>query len=85
MSEAGSGWKEDADVRLSMAIQAELDENAPFVTDWVLVVTYLDDEGDQATAFNSHPNGRRTSTLGMLNHALEVQKARIYWDERPDD
>lgn len=57
----------------------------PMVRDWVLVVTYVDDEGNDATAFNSHPDSRRTSTLGMLTHAMEVQRAYIFWGEKPDD
>lgn len=80
-----NAWKEKADVRLTEVIRSELDEQAPFITGWVLVATYSDDEGDVCTAFNAMDGQRRTQTLGMLNHALEVERANIFWDERPDE
>lgn len=79
------GWHEGADERLSKAIQSELDEQAPFLTGWVLVATFSDDEGDTCTAFNCMPEQRRTATLGMVTHVLEVERASIFWEEKPDD
>lgn len=80
-----SAWKGGADERITDLIRTELDEKAPFVTGWVLIATFFDDEGDTCTAFNCMDDQRRTATLGMLNHALKVEEARIFWDEKDDD
>ena len=79
-----SAWKEDADEQLTALIPALLDENAPFLTGWVLVATFVDDEGDSCTAFNAMDGIRCTQTLGMLTHVLEAEKARLFWEEKPD-
>lgn len=79
-----SAWRDGADERFTKLIADELDERAPFVTGWVLIATFSDDEGDVCAAFNNMPDQRRTATLGMLNHALEVERAAIFWDEKPD-
>lgn len=80
-----SAWVDKADERITSLISESLQENAPFVTGWVLVALFVDDEGDTCTAFNSMDGQRRTATLGMLSHALEVERAAIFWDEKPDD
>lgn len=76
-------WKDGADEELTRFIAEHLDEQMPMVRDWVLVATYVDDDGEDATAFNSHPNSRRTTTLGMLTYALEVEKANILREALP--
>ena len=80
-----SAWKDGADERIGKIISEELDERAPFLTGWVLVATFSDDEGDLCTAFNAMDGTRRTQSLGMLTHALEVEKARIFWAEKDDE
>jgi len=79
-----NAWNEGADQAITHAIAENLDEQAPFITGWVLICTYSGDDGGQSTAFNTLPDQRRTNTLGMLTHALEVERANIFWDEQPD-
>lgn len=79
-----NAWVDKADERLTTMIQGLLGEKVPFITGWVLAVTFVDDEGDPCTAFNSMDGQRRTATLGMLAHALEVERAAVFWDEKPE-
>jgi hypothetical protein len=83
VSEETEAWKEDADERMGAFIAENLNETMPMVRDWIIVVTYVDDEGNDATAFDCNPGQRRTATFGMLHHALAVQQAKVFWDEQP--
>lgn len=78
-----NAWKDGADARIGQVIADELEERLPLVKSWVLVVGYVDDDDVNATAFNAAEGQRRTETLGLLTHALEVEKAAVIWDERP--
>ncbi len=80
-----SAWSGGADETITETIRGLLDERAPFITGWVLIATFADDDGDTCTAFNAMPEQRRTATLGMLTHGLEVERANIFWDEKPND
>jgi hypothetical protein len=80
-----SAWKDDADVHITDLLRDEIEDKAPFVTGWTLVATFVDDEGDSCVAFNCMGDQRRHQTLGMLNHVLKVEEARLFWDEKPDD
>jgi len=75
-------WKEKADERLTHVFTKELDEGAAFVTGWVAIVTYVDSDSQSCVAFNYMEDQRRHQTLGMLQHALAVETANIFWDER---
>lgn len=78
------GWKENADYRITQEIRDQLDEESPFMTGWVLVAQFVDSEGEVSIAFNSMPDQKRTTDLGLLQHAMTVSQANIFWDERPN-
>lgn len=79
-----NAWTEGADEQISRLLPTLLEESAPFLTGWVLISTYVDDRGDACTAFNAMDGQRRTQTLGMLTHALETERAAIFWEEKPE-
>ncbi len=79
------GWRDGADEVITAVINEQLDEIGTFVTGWVLVAQFVDGEGESCIAFNSMPDQKRTADLGLLQHALTVSQANIFWDERPDD
>lgn len=80
-----SAWCEGAEDRIGKVITEEIDEATSMLTGWVLVATFYDDQGDLCVAFNSMEEQRRTATLGMLNHVLEIERAAIFWSEKPED
>ena len=75
-----SAWKDDSEERITEVIRDNLDEKAPFITGWVLVATYSDDDGETCTAFNGMEGQRRTQTLGMLTHVIEHERACVFWE-----
>lgn len=73
-----STWKEGHREAISRVVHDSLDCNAHLVRSWVLLVDYVDDDGEDAWGTTMNEGQHVGQHLGLLTHAIEIERGDIF-------
>lgn len=77
----------DRDVadELGSAVAQVLGKHGQMATRWVVLVELIDAEGERGLWLEAPDDMRSWDTLGLLDYAGSLERAKIQWDNRDED